>query len=65
MSTNTLLHNGPTIRIVASAYPFLTVLDSGVVQQIREKANPDGTKEYEFYIHYIDCLNASCRITCR
>lgn len=55
MSTNTLLHNGPTIRIVASAVLFVTVIDSGVVQQIREKTNPDGSKEYEFYIHYIDC----------
>ncbi|KAK8806459.1 hypothetical protein WA588_003028 [Blastocystis sp. NMH] len=54
MSTNTLLHNGPTIRIVASAVLFVTVVDSGVVQQIREKTNPDGSKEYEFYIHYID-----------
>lgn len=63
MSINTLLHNGPTIRIVASAVPFVTAIDSGVVQQIREKTNADGTKEYEFYIHYIDCTNATRRVT--
>ena len=30
-------------------------LDTGVVQQIRERANNDGSREYEYYIHYIDC----------
>lgn len=30
-------------------------IDSGIVQQIRERTNNDGTSEYEYYIHYIDC----------
>ena len=63
MSINTLLHNGPTIRIVALSVPPVTAIDSGVVQQIREKTNPDGTKEYEFYIHYVDCTDAPHQIT--
>ena len=31
-------------------------IDSGIVQQIRERTNPDGSSEYEYYIHYIDCI---------
>ncbi|KNB42369.1 hypothetical protein JH06_3908 [Blastocystis sp. subtype 4] len=27
---------------------------SGIVQQIREKVNENGSKEYEYYIHYVD-----------
>ena len=31
-------------------------LDSGIIQQIRERVNSDGSKEFEYYIHYIDCI---------
>ena len=31
-------------------------VDSGIVQQIREKVNENGSKEYEYYIHYVDCI---------
>ena len=34
-------------------FQFLCV-DSGIVQQMRHRTNPDGTLEYEYYIHYID-----------
>ena len=39
-----------------SVSPSLSRLDSGIIQQIRERVNSDGSKEYEYYIHYIDCM---------
>ena len=34
---------------------FNWLVDSWVIQQIREKTSDNGTKEYEYYVHYIDC----------
>lgn len=50
-----LLLNGTMVLIVALFYDFLC-LDSGIVQQIRERSNADGSSEFEYYIHYIDCI---------
>lgn len=47
------------VLIVASFYEFL-FLDSGIVQQIRERSNADGSSEFEYYIHYIDCIACYC-----
>ena len=38
-----------------SFFLLFLFLDSGIVQQIRERSNADGTSEYEYYIHYVDC----------
>ena len=39
-----------------SLFNLLSCLDSGIIQQIRERVNSDGSKEFEYYIHYIDCI---------
>ena len=59
--TSTYAPNGTMGRIVSSAVR-IDRLDTGVVQQIRERANNDGSREYEYYIHYIDCNG--CEMGC-
>lgn len=50
------------ISSVSCVFP-ISILDSGVIQKIRDHTNENGVVELEYYIHYDDCIICSFAIS--